>query len=112
MNPSLDLTTHLDHCGLIISNKVGSLFVNPQQWYDVAYDDVLWRNLVHQKIQKHAPLPADKHSWREEYKRLAYHIPSYLGQDVAGHEDEIYFLTFSPSGKFLASVGKDGTCRV
>lgn len=83
-----------------------------QQWYDVAYDEVLWRNLVHQKIQKHAPLPVDKHSWREEYKRLTYHIPSDLTQDVAGHEDEIYFLTFSPSGKFLASVGKDGTCRV
>lgn len=86
--------------------------INPQQWYKVANDEVLWQNLVHQKIQKHAPLPADKHSWREEYKRLAYHIPSYLSQDVAGHDDEIYFLTFSPSGKFLASVGKDGTCRV
>nr|XP_034323038.1 F-box/WD repeat-containing protein 5 [Crassostrea gigas] len=102
----LHLFSFLDGPSLVRASSVC------QQWYDVAYDDVLWRNLVHQKIQKHAPLPADKHSWREEYKRLAYHIPSYLGQDVAGHEDEIYFLTFSPSGKFLASVGKDGTCRV
>nr|XP_034323036.1 uncharacterized protein LOC105327008 isoform X2 [Crassostrea gigas] len=83
-----------------------------QQWYKVANDEVLWQNLVHQKIQKHAPLPADKHSWREEYKRLAYHIPSCLAQDVAGHENRIVFLTFSPSGKYLASVGEDGTCRV
>uniref|UniRef100_K1Q278 F-box/WD repeat-containing protein 5 n=1 Tax=Magallana gigas TaxID=29159 RepID=K1Q278_MAGGI len=83
-----------------------------KQWYKVANDEVLWQNLVHQKIQKHAPLPADKHSWREEYKRLAYHIPSCLAQDVAGHENRIVFLTFSPSGKYLASVGEDGTCRV
>lgn len=102
----LHLFSFLDGPSLIRASSVC------QQWYDVAYDEVLWRNLVHQKIQKHAPLPTDKHSWREEYKRLAYHIPSYLSQDVAGHEDEIYFLTFSPSGKFLASVGKDGTCRV
>lgn len=102
----LHVFSFLDGASLVRTSSVC------QQWYDVAYDEVLWRNLVHQKIQKHAPLPTDKHSWREEYKRLAYHIPSYLSQDVAGHEDEIYFLTFSPSGKFLASVGKDGTCRV
>ncbi|XP_052701556.1 F-box/WD repeat-containing protein 5-like [Crassostrea angulata] len=102
----LHVFSFLDGASLVRTSSVC------QQWYDVAYDEVLWRNLVHQKIQKHAPLPTDKHSWREEYKRLAYHIPSYLSQDVAGHDDEIYFLTFSPSGKFLASVGKDGTCRV
>lgn len=102
----LHVFSYLDGASLVRTSSVC------QQWYDVAYDEVLWRNLVHQKIQKHAPLPTDKHSWREEYKRLAYHIPSYLSQDVAGHDDEIYFLTFSPSGKFLASVGKDGTCRV
>lgn len=87
-------------------------FINLQQWYKVAFDEVLWRNLVRQKIQKHATLPADKHSWREEYKRLSYQIPSDLAQDVAGHEDRIVFLTFSSRGNFLASVGENGTCRV
>lgn len=87
-------------------------FINLQQWYKVAFDEVLLRNLVRQKIQKHATLPADKHSWGEEYKRLSYQIPSDLAQDVAGHEDRIVFLTFSSRGNFLASVGENGTCRV
>lgn len=83
-----------------------------QQWYCVANDEVLWRHLVFVMVRKRAILPPDKENWREEYKRLTHHIPQELSQDVAGHQDEIYYLTFSPSGRFLASVGKDGTCRV
>ncbi|XP_062591290.1 F-box/WD repeat-containing protein 5-like [Saccostrea cucullata] len=82
------------------------------QWNRVASDEVLWRDLVTRVIKKNAPLAQDKISWRGEYKRLLYHVPTELSQEVTGHTDEVYFLSFSPSGRYLASVGKDGTCRV
>ncbi|XP_062607763.1 uncharacterized protein LOC134269576 [Saccostrea cucullata] len=82
------------------------------QWNRVASDEVLWRDLVTRVIKKNAPLAQDKISWRGEYKRLLYHVPTELSQEVTGHTDEVYYLSFSPSGRYLASVGKDGTCRL
>ncbi|XP_061172307.1 uncharacterized protein LOC133181746 [Saccostrea echinata] len=82
------------------------------QWNRVASDEVLWRDLVKGIIKKNVSLAQGKGSWKREYKRLLYHAPTELSQEVAGHTDEVYFLSFSPSGRYIASVGKDGTCRL
>ena len=39
-------------------------------------------------------------------------VPSVESEVLKGHEDEVYHVMFSPSGKYFSTTGKDGTVIV
>ncbi|CAG2233260.1 FBXW5 [Mytilus edulis] len=78
------------------------------KWRRVAIDESLWKDLVSCKVGlPRASLP-DCESWYEEFRRLCMNVPVVESEVLKEHEDEVYHVMFSPSGKYFSSTGKDG----
>lgn len=48
-------------------------------------------------------------SWLEEYKRLIYHVPVILTEDIKdAHNHQVLHVSFSHNGEMFATCSKDG----
>lgn len=85
-----------------------------RQWYRVAVDDFLWRELVYCKwnIRRSIPLRPGANSWRSEYRRLVYCTPSIESEVLRLHSDQVLHVTFCHSGSLFATTSKDGFIKV
>ena len=85
-----------------------------QHWYNVCLDESLWKSLFvhHLKLPHSTLLPAWKETWRSEYERIIDRAPVDLKEELEGHTDEIYHISFSVSGQFISTTGRDGSVRV
>ncbi|VDI32104.1 F-box and WD-40 domain protein 5 [Mytilus galloprovincialis] len=82
------------------------------KWRRVAIDESLWKDLVSFKVGlPRASLP-DCESWYKEFRRLCMNVPVVESEVLKEHEDEVYHVMFSPSGKYFSSTGKDGNVIV
>lgn len=81
-----------------------------KNWYRVAQDESLWRELSFRYLGSCFPRHDD--SWKSELKRLTYHAPVHLHQTCESHVDEVYNVCFSKSGKYIATCGLDGNVKV
>lgn len=57
-------------------------------------------------------LPPGKVSWRNEYRRLTYKIPTQLSETLQEHTDEVLDVSFSHDGKLFCTTSKDATVKV
>ncbi|KAK3097168.1 hypothetical protein FSP39_007058 [Pinctada imbricata] len=82
-------------------------------WHRVAQDESLWRNLMYVKfgIKCHQLAPG-KRSWQAEYKRLYYHAPTELSENLTLHSDEVLHVSFSHRGDMFSTTSKDATIKV
>ena len=78
------------------------------KWRRVASDESLWRDLVSCRVGLDRTQLPDCHSWYEEYRRLCMNIPMIQSEVLKEHDDEVYHVLFSPSGKYFTTTGKDG----
>ena len=79
-----------------------------QKWRRIASDESLWRDLVSCRVGLDRTQLPDCHSWYEEYRRLCMNIPMIQSEVLKEHDDEVYHVLFSPSGKYFTTTGKDG----
>lgn len=47
-------------------------------------------------------------SWFSEYKRLVYHVPMILTDELNAHTHQVLHVSFSHNGKMFATCSKDG----
>ncbi|CAC5371382.1 FBXW5 [Mytilus coruscus] len=78
------------------------------KWRRVAIDESLWKDLVSCKVGRPRTSLPDCESWYEEFRRLCMNVPVVESEVLKEHEDEVYHVMFSPSGKYFSSTGKDG----
>jgi WD40 repeat protein len=90
-----------------------------QNWYYIANDDILWKNIFCQKFLKskipkkkssNPTLPPASKSWKNELKRLIFSIPSgFKSEELIEnpHCEEICNVCFSSDGKYFATCGRD-----
>ncbi|KAK3607875.1 hypothetical protein CHS0354_038305 [Potamilus streckersoni] len=82
-------------------------------WKRVAYDETLWRKLLRRSVNNsNCMLPADRHSWRMEYKRIHYQVPLILSETLTEHTDEVLHVSFAHGGHLFSTTSKDSTLKV
>lgn len=84
-----------------------------QTWWRIAQDDFLWKDLLCKKCNlSHKVFPKDNESWKNEYKRIFYNSSFVANETLTQHNDEVYHVSFSGSGRMLSTVGRDGSVKV
>jgi len=53
-----------------------------------------------------------RQSWREEVKRLTYHVPNVCCETFHVHSDEVLDVAFSHNGKYFCTSSKDALAIV
>ncbi|KAK3096810.1 hypothetical protein FSP39_003529 [Pinctada imbricata] len=96
----------------IFSNLNARSLLNAAQtcknWYRLANHNMLWKYVLCNRLKKDVTLRNEDLTWQEEYKRVTYHVPIELMETCKGHNDEIYHITFSQSGRYFSTVGREG----
>ncbi|GFN77599.1 F-box/WD repeat-containing protein 5 [Plakobranchus ocellatus] len=84
------------------------------RWNQIASDELLWRSvfLRHYKLPLSTTFPEKAVSWRSEFKRLFYHTPAVLVEELKEHKDEVLHVSFSHDGTMFATCSKDGYVKV
>ncbi|XP_041369353.1 F-box/WD repeat-containing protein 5-like [Gigantopelta aegis] len=85
-----------------------------RNWYRVAMDNLLWKNLLHRhwRIPRSVPMMPGKRSWYEECRRLKDLTPTVECQVIQEHKDQVLHVSFSHNGKYFATSSKDGFIKV
>ncbi|XP_013405822.1 F-box/WD repeat-containing protein 5 [Lingula anatina] len=85
-----------------------------KDWYKISQDEFLWREIVCCKwnVKGSPSLPEGIPSWKDEYRRLFYHVPDILSEELTQHTDEVLYVSFAHCGKFFATSSKDGHVKV
>lgn len=90
-----------------------------KHWYCVAHDNCLWKDLVRNKVLSKVPKQNRKDIngervsvWKDEYVRMEDEAPFVLSENLERHTDEIYHISFSPSGSFFSTTGRDASVRI
>ena len=85
-----------------------------KNWYRIAQDDFLWRNLVicNWKMPQNIRLPTEAVSWKAEFKRLYYHAPLIESEVLTDHTDQVLHISYSHNGQLFATSSKDCFVKV
>ncbi|KAH3834005.1 F-box/WD repeat-containing protein 5-like isoform X2 [Dreissena polymorpha] len=78
-----------------------------QKWYRVALDDALWHSLARWKWKIKGPRKPGTASWREEVKRMTWHVPSVCMATICQHKHQVLDVSFSNRGDLFCTSSKD-----
>ncbi|XP_045216701.2 F-box/WD repeat-containing protein 5-like isoform X2 [Mercenaria mercenaria] len=93
--------------------NLGHVAQSCKTWNRVSLDESLWKDLLHSEIHVTCgQLAQRKRSWREEVKRVKYHVPTVLTETLTEHTDEVLHVSFSHNGKLFSTTSKDATLKV